>query len=144
MFTPEELAAIPLFSTLSPAKLTEVAKHAADIRLGPGDYAVHEGEDPALFIVLSGLIEVIRRADGIEQKVGERGPGVMHGEIPLVFGVQFQVASRALEQTRVLRLDARHYYALAADAPEIAKAVRESADHRVSGGAADRAGDEAL
>ena len=134
MFTPDELAAIPLFATLPPAKLAEIARQAADIRLGPGDYAVHEGEDPALFIVMSGLIDVVRRADGIEQKVGERGPGVMHGEIPLVFGVNFgQVSSRALEPTRVLRLDARHYYALAAEAPEIAKAVRESAEYRTSG-----------
>jgi thioredoxin reductase (NADPH) len=133
MFTPDELAAIPLFSALPSAKLAEVAKHAADIRLGPGDYAVHEGEDPALFVVISGLIEIIRRVDGIEEKVGERKPGVTHGEIPLVFGVQFQVASRALEPTRVLRLDARHYYALAADVPELAKAVRELAEYRTSG-----------
>ena len=133
MFTTDELAALPLFATLPPTKLTEIARQAADIRLGPGEYAVHEGEDPALFVVLSGLIEILRLVDGIERKVGERGPGVMHGEIPLVFGVQFQVGSRALEPTRVLRLDGRHYYALAADVPELAKAVRDSANHRVSG-----------
>lgn len=133
MFTADELAPIPLFATLPPVKLAEVAKLAADLRLGPGDYAVHEGEDPALFIVMSGRMEVIRRVDGIEQKIGERGPGVMHGEIPLVFGMNFQVSSRALEATRVLRLDARHYYALAADVPELARQVRESAEHRVSG-----------
>ncbi|HET7714070.1 MAG TPA: FAD-dependent oxidoreductase [Bauldia sp.] len=133
MFTPDELAAIPLFSTLPAAKLGEVIRHAADIRVAPGEYIVHEGEDPALFVVISGLIEVVRLSDGIERKVGERKPGVMFGEIPLIYGTQFQSSGRALEPTRALRLDARHYYALAADVPDFAKAVREIAEYRVSG-----------
>ncbi len=133
MLTTEELAALPIFSTLPPAKLGEVVKLAADIHLAPGEYAVHMGDDPALFVVISGLLEIVRLVDGIEQKLGERQPGVMHGEIPLVFGTQFQVSAKALEPTRVLRLEARHYYALAADAPEFAKTVRESAEYRISG-----------
>ena len=52
MLTPDELAAIPLFSTLSPLALAEVARVAADIHLNTGDYLVYEGDEPALFVVL--------------------------------------------------------------------------------------------
>ncbi len=133
MLTAEDLSAIPLLAALPRAKLDEMLRHAADMRLSAGDYAVHEGEDPAFFVVISGLLEIVKLVDGIERKVGERKPGVMFGEVPLVYGSHFQSSGRAVEPTRVLRLDARHYYTLAADVPEFAKAVRESAEHRISG-----------
>ena len=133
MLTTDELAAVPLFSTLPPAKIGEIAKLAADIHLGPGQYAVHEGDGPALFIVISGLIEVTKLIDGIERPVGKRLPGVIFGEVPLIYGTQFLSSARAAEPTRVLRLDARHYYALAADAPDVATAVREAAENRIAG-----------
>jgi thioredoxin reductase (NADPH) len=133
MITLEDLSAVPIFSTLPKAKLEEIVRRAADIRLGTGEYAVHAGEDPALFIVLSGVLEVVRLNDGVEQKIGERRAGVMFGEIPLVYGTQFQSSGRALEPTRVLRLDARHYHSLAADVPAFGQAVRETAEYRASG-----------
>ena len=54
MLTPDELAAIPIFSTLSPVALADVARAAADIHLNAGEYAVYEGEPAALFVVLEG------------------------------------------------------------------------------------------
>ena len=74
MLTPDELAAIPIFSTLSPVALADVARAAADIYLGAGEYAVYEGEPPALFVVLEGAIEVIKLVDGVERKLGMRLP----------------------------------------------------------------------
>jgi thioredoxin reductase (NADPH) len=69
MLTPDELAAIPIFSTLSPVALADVARAAADIHLNAGEYAVYEGDPPALFVVLKGTIEVIKLVDGIERKI---------------------------------------------------------------------------
>ena len=74
MLTPDELAAIPIFSTLSPVALADVARAAADIYLNAGEYAVYEGEPPALFVVLEGAIEVIKLVDGVERKLGMRLP----------------------------------------------------------------------
>src|ERR1700689_2881751 len=62
MLTPDELAAIPIFSTLSPAALEDVARAAADIHLNAGEYAVYEGEPAALFVVIEGTIEVVKLA----------------------------------------------------------------------------------
>ena len=95
MLTPDELAAIPIFSTLSPVALADIERAAADIHLNAGEYAVYEGEPPALFVVLEGAIEVIKLVDGVERKLGMRLPRSLFGEIPLVYGAQFQAGFRA-------------------------------------------------
>ena len=133
MLTTEELAAIPLFSSLPAADLKNLAKAAADIHLGVGEYAVHEGDEPALYVVLSGKLEIIKLVDGNEQKLGERLRGMVLGEITVIYGTQFQSSGRALERSRVLRLDARQYIAAAAASPEIATAIGNLAHHRISG-----------
>ena len=133
MLTPDELAAIPIFSTLSPVALADVAWAAADIHLNAGEYAVYEGDPPALFVVLKGTIEVIKLVDGIERKIGMRLPGKIFGEIPLVFGTQFQGGFRASEPTRVLKLDGRLYYTVAAASPELARSMDELARERIGG-----------
>ena len=133
MLTPDELAAIPFFAALSPVALADVGRAAADIRLNAGEYAVYEGEPPALFVVLEGIIEVIKLVDGIERKIGTRLPGKIFGEVPLVFGTQFQAGFRAGEPTRVLKLEARPYYAVAASSPELARSMDEQARERIGG-----------
>jgi thioredoxin reductase (NADPH) len=133
MLTIDELAAIPLLSTLSAGALRDFESAAADIHLNTGEFAAYEGEPPALFIVLEGTIEVIKLVEGIERKLGVRKPGKIFGEIPLVFGTQFQAGFRAGEQSRVLKVDARPYYAIAACSPELAKAMEEMARDRIGG-----------
>ncbi len=134
MLTVDELAAFPLFSTLQPAQLAEIAKYAADIHLAPGQYAIHEGEVAAFYAILTGKLEITKVVDGIERTFGYyRVAGQITGEVPIAYGMHFQHSLRAVEPTRVLRLDAKHYYTLAASAPEFAKEVRELAEHRISG-----------
>ena len=133
MLTPDELAAIPIFSTLSPVALADVARAAADIYLGAGEYAVYEGEPPALFVVLEGAIEVIKLVDGVERKLGMRLPGTLFGEIPLVYGAQFQAGFRAGEPSRVVKVDARIYYDVAATSPELVRRMDELARERIGG-----------
>jgi thioredoxin reductase (NADPH) len=133
MLTPDELAAIPIFSTLSPVALADVARAAADIYLSAGEYAVYEGEPPALFVVIEGAIEVIKLVDGVERKLGMRLRHGVFGEIPLVYGAQFQAGFRAGEPSRVLKVDARIYYDIAATSPELVKRMDELARERIGG-----------
>src|SRR5437867_2967178 len=81
MLTVEELAAIPLFSNLPAEELEHLASRAADIHLAIGEYAVHEGEERALFAVVAGKIEVTKRFDGVERTIGWRVPGKIFGEV---------------------------------------------------------------
>jgi thioredoxin reductase (NADPH) len=133
MLTTEELATVPLFSRLPATELEHLASRAADIHLAAGEYAVHEGEERALFAVLAGKIEVTKRIDGIERTIGWRAPGKIFGEVPIALGGPFIGSYRAAEPSRVIRVDAPQYYALAAASPEISESVGALARERIGG-----------
>ncbi|HZW89284.1 MAG TPA: FAD-dependent oxidoreductase [Myxococcaceae bacterium] len=133
MLTADDIAVIPLFAGLSLADRERFAHAAADLHLRPGEYAVHEGEERALYAVLSGKIEVTKRMEGGEKTIAWRLPGAIFGEVPITLGTTFPGSFRASEPSRVLRLEARQYYVLAAAAPEIALAVGALARERLGG-----------
>jgi thioredoxin reductase (NADPH) len=131
--TPEEIARVKLFAELGSAETEQVSRAAADVSLGPGEYAALEGDDRALFAVLQGRIEAVKATDGVERVVGQRQPGDIFGEVPIVLGTVFPVGFRAAEATRVLKLDPHDYHAIAAVVPDVAKEVGRLAAHRMSG-----------
>ena len=51
MLTIDEVSAVPLFSALPTKNLERLARTSADLHLTPGEFAVHEGGEPALFAV---------------------------------------------------------------------------------------------
>src|SRR5579859_4454270 len=133
MVTAEELAGIPLFAALGENERARLCRVAADITLMPGEYAAHEGDDRALFVLLEGRIEPVKHTDGIERVVGDRQPGDIFGEFPIVFGTVFPVGFRAAERSRVIRIEPEDYHAVAAIAPEVGKELGRLAAHRMSG-----------
>lgn len=133
MLTPDDIRAVPLFASLSDAGLDRLARTCADIHLNPGEYAVHEGGERALYAVLSGKIEVVKLFDGIERTLGWRLPGTIFGEVPLAFATPFPGGYRAAEPSRVMRVEPHHYFAIAASAPEVAEQVGALARERIGG-----------
>jgi hypothetical protein len=53
MLTVDDIEAISVFSSLAPAELERLARTSADIQLNPGEFAVHEGGERALFAVFT-------------------------------------------------------------------------------------------
>jgi thioredoxin reductase (NADPH) len=133
MITVDELAALPLFANVPKDVLEQVANVAADMRLGPGEYACHEGDERALYVVMSGMIEVKKLFEGIPRKIGTRAPGQIFGEVPLIFGMAFQGGFHASEPTRVMRLDARSFHLVTAAAPDVLVQVGTLARERLGG-----------
>jgi thioredoxin reductase (NADPH) len=131
--TPEEIADVPLFASLSATDRERLALACADVRLAAGEHAVHEGEERALFAVLEGRIEVVKVVDGIERVLGERLPGEIFGEVPITLGTAFPSGFRAAEPSRVMLVEARDYYAVAAAAPDVAMKVGALARERIGG-----------
>ena len=111
----------------------QLARRAAVVRLVQGEYAANEGEDRALFAVLEGRIEAVKLVDGIERVVGERLPGDVFGEVPIVLGTVFPVGFRATVESRVMRIEPHDYHAVAAVDPIVAKAVGALASLRMTG-----------
>jgi thioredoxin reductase (NADPH) len=133
MLSAAELAQVPLLSRVPAAELERLARAIADIHLEPGDYAVHEGEDRALYIVLAGELELTRLMDGVPRVLGKRTPGQFHGEVPITLGTPFLSSARATQASRVARLDPRQYHALALAAPEVAEELGKKARERIGG-----------
>jgi thioredoxin reductase (NADPH) len=133
MLTTDDIRAIPLFSALAESELELLARTSADLSLGVGEFAVHEGGDRALFAVLAGRLEVVKLFDGVERTLGVRVPGTIFGEVPIAIGSPFPAGYRASEPSRVVRVELKHYYAVAAASPEVAEKVGALARERLGG-----------
>ena len=133
MVSTEEIAGIPVFAALGEAEREQLSRVAADIGLMPGEYAVHKGDQRALFALLEGRIEATMTIDGVERVVGERFPGDILGEVSIVLGTVHPASFRAAERSRVMRVEAHDYHAIAAVAPDVAKEIGKLAAHRISG-----------
>ena len=133
MLTIDDIRAVPLFSTLADDELDHLAHTSADLHLCAGEFAVHEGGERALYAVLAGKMEVIKTFDGIERTLGWRLPGTIFGEVPLALSSPFPGRYRAAEPSRVMRVDAQRYYALAAASPEVAVKMGALARERIGG-----------
>jgi len=133
MVTPEEVAGVALFAALGSEQHEKLSRAAADITLGPGEFAAHEGADRGLFAVLEGQIEAVKTVDGVSRVVGRRDPGDIFGEVPITLGTVFPVGFRAAQRTRIMRLEPRDYHGVAAVHPDVAREVGRLAAHRMSG-----------
>ncbi|MBM7830277.1 thioredoxin reductase (NADPH) [Agromyces cerinus] len=122
MITAETLRGIPIFAPVPEATLDELARAVEDIRLMPGEYFAHEGDERALFIVVEGGAEITKVINGEERVIGRRKPGQFFGEVPMTLSTPFPASGRAAdaaEGARIIKLDVTVYYTLAATAPSI-------------------------
>ena len=133
MFTTDEVRAVPLFSAVPSSELERLAKSAADIQLSAGEFAVQEGDERAFYAVISGKFEVVKLFDGVLRTLGWRLPGTIFGEVPLALGSPFPAGYRAAEPSRVLHLDVRQYYEVAAATPDFARKMGALAQQRIGG-----------
>ncbi len=133
MVTADEIGQVDLFADLPSATRDRLSRVVADITLVPGEYAVHEGDARALFGVLDGRIEVIRRVDGVESVIGERLPGEVFGEMSIAFGMVYPGGFRAAQPSRVFRIELDDYHVLAAEAPAVDERIGLLANNRLGG-----------
>ena len=105
MLTAQEFRSFAVFADLEPAERERLSRVVADITLAPGESAVNEGDERALFGILEGRIEVLRFDDGVGSVIAERGPGELFGEMAMAFGLLHPGGWRAKVPTRVFRID---------------------------------------
>jgi thioredoxin reductase (NADPH) len=133
MVTADEIARVSIFAALSEVQRERFSRIVADIRVGPGEYVVHAGDERALFAVLEGHVETVALVDGIERIVGGRGVDDLIGEVPIALGTTFPFGFRATEPSRVVRVAAQDYHAVVAETPEVGVELGKLARDRIGG-----------
>jgi thioredoxin reductase (NADPH) len=127
VFTVDEIATLPLFSTLAGDELEYLAGAVEDIHLIPGEYVAHEGEGRFLAVVVEGRTELTKLVNDVEQVIGVRLPGELGGEIPMTLGTPLPASMRAIEASRVMKVPIKVFHTLAAMAPEVSATVGAAA-----------------
>ena len=131
MITVDELAKIPLFSTLGAKELKYLQNSVEDIRLIPGEYVAREGEARFLAVVVEGKTELTKIVHGVERVIATRLPGELGGEVPMMLSTPLPANMRAAEPSRILKLSVKVFYTLAAMAPQISATVGAAALQRM-------------
>jgi thioredoxin reductase (NADPH) len=130
----EDLRRLELFGHLPIEMLRRLVAKVGEVMLAAGEYAVHEGEVPAFFVLLSGKMELTKRVAGIERVVSVRDdPGAFFGEVSLVLGSLTIANLRAAVPTRMVKIDPVDFRWLINEAPEFSARVIASAMQRVEG-----------
>jgi CRP/FNR family transcriptional regulator len=101
------VALVPIFSGLAAAEQAEVARFARPVRLGVGEFLVHEGEPRSrLFVVHEGQVKVSRAAgSGHETVLSVLGPGDVGGEVAFLTGTRSESDIVAVQPARVCVFD---------------------------------------
>lgn len=133
MITAVELTAIPLFHDLAPDQLELVARSVEDVSLVPGEFVAQEGDERALFVVVEGLVHLMKEINGVDRVIGPRGPGELYGEVPMMLSMNLPAACVAVEPSRVLRVDVATFFTLAELAPQVLAHVGKLAQGRMRG-----------
>jgi CRP-like cAMP-binding protein len=120
----EALRAAPLFTGLSDADLERLAATVQEQRLAPDELLLREGDvGDAMFVVVSGELEVTKRAGATEQPLARVGPGAIQGEIAALQGSVRQASVRAVTEVEVLRIPREGLLALLDSGPDAALAL---------------------
>jgi signal transduction histidine kinase len=130
----ESLRATELFANLDPREIERVAGLGTIERLAPGEALITEGEQAdAMFVVLSGSLQVSKRSGASEIMLTRVGPGALQGEVAALEGGRRLASVRAITPAVAFRLPIDALRELLAAGPDIALAIITTAVGRLRG-----------
>ncbi|MCB9709174.1 MAG: cyclic nucleotide-binding domain-containing protein [Myxococcales bacterium] len=118
MITPEALARIGLFKDLADDTLAHIISNLTPHAIEPGTQVLSEGtEDVAMFVVLGGELEVLKRISSSKRaiRVALLGPGDWFGEMSLLDPKPRSASVRALAPSTLLSMNKEEIQALIYD-----------------------------
>lgn len=118
------LARVSVFAGLPRRRLGRLAAQLFDKAYAPGEVVFREG-DPgkAMFVVLSGEVEVLRETAQGSHRLAVFGPGSAFGELALIDDLPRSATARATVATRLMILYRTHFEILVDGDRAIALAV---------------------
>jgi thioredoxin reductase (NADPH) len=112
MITAELLTHVPLFAKIPENERASLAARAADVRLAADEWLIMEGQTAAFYALLEGKLAVQKSIAGRDQRLATYEPGDYFGEVPLLLASPAFANVRALERSRVMRLDPTDFHDL--------------------------------
>ena len=116
------LAAVPLFSGLSPEEVRLLAARFVRRHFSAGELLFSEG-DPCrgLYIIDSGTLRIFKSsASGREQVLAVEGPGSSVAELPVFDGGPYPASVSAVEDTQILFISRQDLRGFCLEHPEVA------------------------
>jgi ATP-binding cassette subfamily B protein len=126
--TAERLGAVPIFASLDPELLAELASQMTSDSRDAGTLLIREG-DPGneFFVVAHGRLEVLKRTpDGHQQRVQVVDDGDYFGEIALIKDVPRTATVRSLTKVTYLTLNREHFLRLVDRVPRMREQIEEA------------------
>jgi HEAT repeat protein len=126
------LREVPMFSKLSPQDLEQIAEIAQE-QLYPDQAVICREGEPGntLFTIVSGQVEVIKKAGQQENVIAMRGAGEFVGEMAILESAPRYATLKANGDVRVLVIEGDAFTAILLDRPEVAVSVLRHMSHRV-------------
>jgi signal transduction histidine kinase len=120
----ELLRRIPMFAELSDDDVAAICRSSVRMKVAPGTRFIEEGAPgEALYVVLTGAVEVIKDDNGREIVLAARGPGEVLGEMSLLEQRPRTATVRAVRDSEVLEIGADTFRQLLETNPSIATTV---------------------
>lgn len=125
----DDIAAVPLFESLSRAELEEVARWFEDRTAEEGVRLCGEGATGySFFILTEGRAEVTGQGD----KLGELGPGDFFGEVAILDGGRRTATVTTTAPSKLLVMFGTEFRRLQQEQPEIASRIEDAMRQRVA------------
>jgi thioredoxin reductase (NADPH) len=127
-----ELDEVPLFAGATPALRALIASRSAEIVAAPGEWITREGDAPYLWVVLSGEVERVRLLSGRETQSTTFDPTEFFGEFSVILGTESFISIRALQPSRLMRMDPADLHLLVTESTDAAALMAQTLIRRVS------------
>lgn len=126
------LREIPIFRDLSPEDLKLVAEIAREEWYPQNTEIFHQGEEGnMMFVIVDGLLHVVRSANGTEQVLAQRGPGDFVGEMAIIETAPRSASLVTQSDVRVLAIEGETFKGILRERPDVSFAVLRSLSRRL-------------
>lgn len=108
-----QIRQLGLFSTLRPKELRVIDKLLYERRYLKGEVVFDEGDEgQALYVIMSGRVQICKQIDSVASVVAELPAGVMFGELALLDGAPRTAQVRAAEDCVLAALSRADFVSL--------------------------------
>ncbi len=120
----EIISRVPLFAGLDDAQVAQLCRSARRMAVSAGDLVIEEAAPGhALYIILSGELEVSKREDGRDLVLAFRKAGEVLGEMSLIEHAPRTASARATTDGELLEIDAAAFQALIETNPGFGRTI---------------------